>query len=69
MSVRCLLGRHDWQEILREHDKPVRRQLRILVVPSLFSGPPFLAPTGIFYYEKHQLLGRICRRCGTQRSA
>jgi hypothetical protein len=69
MSILCALGRHNWTDVVRVHEKPVRRELQVLIVPSLFVGPPYLAPTGIFFNEKYKVVGRVCRRCGKRREA
>lgn len=69
MSILCLFGRHDWKEVVRVHPKPIKKEMRILVVPSLFAGPPFMAPTGIYYDEKYTVVAKVCRRCNTRRSA
>lgn len=67
MSIRCALGIHNWKDILRMHANPVRREYMIPVIPSLFAGPPFLQPTGVFYDEKYKIVGRFCTRCNKRR--
>lgn len=66
MSIRCAFGMHDWKPILRVREKPVTKWYEILVVPSLFAGPPFKAP--IFPYQSHhECVGYQCRRCATRK--
>ena len=65
MSIRCALGAHKWKDICRLHE-PVQRQVLMPVFPSLFAGPPYLAPTGILYNATRTLCGRKCVRCGAR---
>ena len=68
MRILCALGSHKWKDIYRLHD-PIPRQVMMPVIPSLFAGPPYMAPTGIYYNATRTLMGRKCVRCGARRPA
>lgn len=61
----CLLF-HKWKPHYRKHD-PVEKDFKILVVPSLFAGPPHMVPTGITYMSTETYLYDKCVRCGEKR--
>ena len=62
----CLLF-HEWKPHYRLHE-PKEAMLMMPVIPSLFAGPPFLAPTGLTYMSTETYLYEKCVRCGKKRT-
>lgn len=66
MSILCKLGLHRWKPHYRQHS-PEKRELILPWVPSLFSGPPFVMRTGVFYTSDRTFVHDRCNRCGKVR--
>ena len=67
MRLLCRIGWHRFRPHYRALREPKHEQMLLPIVPSLFSGPPFLIPTGVWYVKTHELVGRRCSRCGEAR--
>lgn len=61
----CLLF-HKWKPHYRKH-APIQKEFEMLVVRSLFAGPPIMVPTGIMYTTTETKLYDKCVRCGKKR--
>lgn len=62
MDIRCWLGFHSWIPRAIRLPSPRLEWFCIPVIPSLFSGPPYMQP--IYQYQTHwKKTGEQCKRC------
>lgn len=66
MNLLCRIGLHLWKPHWRVfHDERLIAQY-LIIMPSLFAGPPYLVPAGA-HIETKQRAGHKCTRCGKVR--
>lgn len=66
MDALCAIGIHRWKPHYVA-TAPRQEQFMHLVIPGLFTGPPLLMPTGIYYTTTVRKVCDRCRRCGMRR--